>query len=143
MKEEIKELWINALRSGKYVQGKAVLVIPDEEGKPVEACCLGVLCDLAIQHGLQIKYNAVPGEYVEYHSPERRQSKYPYGEDDLRPEWERWYLPSAVAEWAGLEDCTPEVYVWDVDRRGEYPLHELNDEGMSFQKIADLIEEQL
>ena len=50
MKTEIKQKWLNALRSGKYTQGNGAL------RKQVEAddgsyggdqfCCLGVLCDI-------------------------------------------------------------------------------------------------
>jgi hypothetical protein len=41
MKTKIKELWIEALRSGKYQQGEGLLKTQD--GK---YCCLGVLCDI-------------------------------------------------------------------------------------------------
>lgn len=41
MKEKIKQLWLTALRSGKYKQGKSQL--KDAQGN---FCCLGVLCDL-------------------------------------------------------------------------------------------------
>lgn len=40
MKPEIKKIWIEALRSGKYQQGQGAL----KEGDSF--CCLGVLCDL-------------------------------------------------------------------------------------------------
>lgn len=41
LKSEIKLKWVNALRSGKYDQGKGRL--KDDENK---FCCLGVLCDV-------------------------------------------------------------------------------------------------
>jgi len=40
MKQEIAERWVQALRSGKYKQGRGVLK-QDES-----FCCLGVLCDI-------------------------------------------------------------------------------------------------
>ena len=40
MKEEVKDLWVAALRGGKYEQGKGHL-----RCGPMY-CCLGVLCDL-------------------------------------------------------------------------------------------------
>ncbi len=40
MKPEIKQKWIDALRSGEYVQGRRAL---QRDGK---FCCLGVLCNL-------------------------------------------------------------------------------------------------
>jgi hypothetical protein len=41
MKTEIKTKWVEALRSGKYVQGKGMLRFKDNN-----FCCLGVLCDI-------------------------------------------------------------------------------------------------
>ena len=41
MKEEIKNKWVKALRSGEYAQGTGCLV---EDGR---FCCLGVLCDIS------------------------------------------------------------------------------------------------
>ncbi len=41
MKPEIKELWVEALRSGKYIQGTGQLRIADEKH-----CCLGVLTEI-------------------------------------------------------------------------------------------------
>lgn len=40
MNQEVKTLWIAALRSGEYTQGRGRL----REGN--SRCCLGVLCDL-------------------------------------------------------------------------------------------------
>lgn len=41
MQAELKQKWVEALRSGKYQQGKAML-----RSRDGEFCCLGVLCDL-------------------------------------------------------------------------------------------------
>ena len=40
MKQEIAERWVQALRSGKYKQGRRVL----KQGE--NFCCLGVLCEV-------------------------------------------------------------------------------------------------
>lgn len=40
MNQEIKQKWVEALRSGKYKQGKRVLRSGDK------FCCLGVLCEV-------------------------------------------------------------------------------------------------
>lgn len=42
MKQELKQPWIDALRSGNYKQGKYCLV----NNKNSTYCCLGVLCTL-------------------------------------------------------------------------------------------------
>lgn len=44
--------WVNALRSGKYKQGKAVLKFTHSTGSK-SFCCLGVLEDLCIRKGLR------------------------------------------------------------------------------------------
>ena len=41
MDQRVKKLWIDALRSGDYKQGRECLRTNDNE-----FCCLGVLCDL-------------------------------------------------------------------------------------------------
>lgn len=47
MNKEIKEKWVQALRSGEYKQGKFALCSSNSY------CCLGVLCDLhSKQHNL-------------------------------------------------------------------------------------------
>lgn len=53
MNPEIKKLWLEALRSGLYQQGRGAL-------RPTTStfCCLGVLCDLFSQA------NAVPWKFV-------------------------------------------------------------------------------
>lgn len=48
MNEEIKKLWIEALRSGEYKQGTGRLNMVNEAGASL-MCCLGVLCDLYIK----------------------------------------------------------------------------------------------
>ena len=45
MNPEIKTLWIEALESGEYKQGRGFLRKGDE------FCCLGVLCDIAVKEG--------------------------------------------------------------------------------------------
>ena len=48
MKKELKEAWIEALRSGEYKQGVGALC---EEVKEVKTyCCLGVLADICGPH---------------------------------------------------------------------------------------------
>ena len=47
MKSEIKQKWLDALRSGKYKQSYGYLYNPNKEGiYPVGYCCFGVLCEV-------------------------------------------------------------------------------------------------
>jgi hypothetical protein len=50
MKAELKSKWVEALRSGKYKQGRGLL----KEG--AQYCCLGVLCKIAGIQGKRRSY---------------------------------------------------------------------------------------
>ncbi len=51
MNSEIKAKWLEALRSGKYVQGHRRLRRVTDLGK-VTHCCLGVLCEvMGVEYG--------------------------------------------------------------------------------------------
>ena len=41
MNKSVKKVWLKALRSGKYKQGKSALRVGKDK-----FCCLGVLCDI-------------------------------------------------------------------------------------------------
>ena len=66
MKEKTKKIrlakkWIDALRSGKYKQGRGQLVKGDRY------CCLGVLCDVAKQEfGLEMLEDGVKEDIQKY-----------------------------------------------------------------------------
>lgn len=113
MKIEIKEKWVNALRSGEYQQGKGGLLC---EGK---YCCLGVLSDL----------------YAKEHNIEWKEEEYSKFKSLLDSDK---ILPIEIRKWAELEEENPYVF-------NDYhqTLAELNDNGLSFIGIADLIEKQL
>ena len=105
MKEEIKDRWVEALRSGKYKQGKRAL----KQGE--NFCCLGVLCD--------ITKDEIGMEWI--HDP---------GGDfmDGYPS----LPPPSVRDYAGLHMGNPTI------ERTSLAL--MNDTGVEFSVIADLIE---
>ena len=79
-------------------------------------CCLGVLCDLyGKEHNVEWKL-VDAGIYYEFQD-------------------KKAILPLSVIEWAGVEDENPEIC--------ETPLSRLNDNGSTFNEIADLIEKHL
>ena len=83
MNQQIKQRWIEALKSGKYQQGHEALC------RNNTFCCLGVLTDLYIkEHSLQ------------WHK-------------DVGGCWsldgEGGVLPSSVQAWAGLNDANPMI----------------------------------
>ncbi len=134
MNPEVKVKWLEALRSGEYRQTKGTLRRPGDR-----FCCLGVLSDLYTK---EVEgswewyrddcsvYGMVNGSYGMVNGS---------GSDvaivDLLP---------CIRDWAGLEGRNPEVHV----AKGECDfvpttLAELNDEGMTFKEIADIIDHQL
>lgn len=55
-KEKLIELWLQALESGEYVQGKGELVDQDNP-QDIKYCCLGVLCDVARKNGINTRFD--------------------------------------------------------------------------------------
>lgn len=106
----IKKEWVTALRSGEYKQGKTQLRTADDK-----FCCLGVLCDIALKHGV------VESPKLFEHG--QNYSGYMYEE-------EATMLPVEVQKWVG-------------GHVRQMPLINLNDSGKSFETIANYIEENL
>lgn len=127
MNPNIKALWVEALRSGKYTQGTGAL--KDEHGF---FCCLGVLCDLAVNEGL--------GQWVKTATPDGPGFDFRdvYGDEVTS-------FPTAkVIDWADLPSSNPRVRSLAVNPERDLTLTSLNDEQhFSFCDIADLIETQL
>jgi hypothetical protein len=121
MNEEIKEQWVNALRSGEYTQGTGRLatIRPDH----IEYCCLGVLCELAVKNGLAVK-SVQSNSFFRYYSPNNINDS------------NTATLPNCVLEWAELKDRQG----WSTN---EDSLTSLNDHGKSFEEIAQVIEANL
>ena len=127
MDPEIKKQWVEALRSGKYYQGRSALrqVDTEDPNNVSTYCCLGVLCDLALKAdapGVKDWTYDVSGEcgikcVSGYYST---------------------YLPDEVQKWAGLEVENPMV-----EKPTGRNLAEMNDRGDNFFQIAKVIEEVL
>jgi hypothetical protein len=117
MDARVKQLWLNALRSGEYTQAQGVL--RSNNGY----CCLGVLCDLYIkEHNLAWNYDPVELEYS-------------IGND-------LGTLPNSVMNWASVEDSSPTVKL--TPYTSPIALAKLNDDlEWNFTQIADVIEREL
>jgi hypothetical protein len=135
---EIKQQWIDALRSGEYQQGR--LNLKYDQGEGTQYCCLGVLCELAKASGdLEVnetRLNTPGGSYGFY-----------TGDNPLNAGTA--YPPSQISEWAGLGSSDGQLSrsFWATSPRsgGEVEIESLaaaNDHGFSFEEIARLIEEQ-
>lgn len=119
MRADVRDKWVEALRSGEYEQGTAQMKYEDLNGV-TRHCCLGVLCDLAKQAGVKVGVGKV-GKV--------------------------WYfdgrgmgLPHSVMDWAGMKQVTGLGDLGD----GAADLASLNDIlKRSFPDIADEIERRI
>ena len=113
MVSENGKKWLAALRSGNYVQGKGTLC------KDGAYCCLGVACNLYQKDvgNLSVSPSSVDGR--------------------LRFDQESATLPTKVRLWLRV-DHNPRV-MW---KDSAITVAQLNDAGVSFMEIAQLLEDQ-
>ncbi len=119
MKKLIAKKWVAALRSGKYDQAQGALHTVNGG-----FCCLGVLCDLYAK-----EKKIRNGWGVNTESPEVKEI---FGENQV--------LPDQVKEWAGLNSDDGKLLAVKTITSS---LAQENDNGSSFSKIADMIEEHV
>ena len=143
MKTDIKNQWLEALRSGHYQQGIRALrhINTQEKDQPDQFCCLGVLCDLyAKAHPNDLNWGP---QTAFYNVPFLTRFE---GDDEIHKSMS--YLPMRVREWAGLKNSDPIVNVQLTSVHGvaytdETNLSKLNDSGWPFTRIATVSEDQL
>jgi hypothetical protein len=135
--------WLEALRSGKYKQGTQG-ALNDETGG---FCCLGVLCDV---HGEEPWREEGVGElsYLSccYFLPDKV-SEWFLGEEPGTEDFERREYLGIRIPFSRLEDSEIKLLkgsntseaVENFREQGA-PIHMLNDVGVSFSRLADLIE---
>lgn len=146
MKSNWKNKWIEALRSGDFKQGKSKLtskfpVMGHYEEKEDFDCCLGVLCKIVGRDNGVIREDYSDGS-VFYGFMDA------YGNKDTNPTT----LPMGLTKFVELEDSNPRIeYAWygvpkwaphlDPAWHNETTsLANLNDDGLTFDQIADMIE---
>lgn len=115
----IKEQWCAALESGTYTQGTGSLRHAEKY------CCLGVLCEI-----LHIPHTINKSESVNF---------YDY---DTTYAGEISTLPQIAIDLSGLSSSNPSISI-ESDRYFGNTLASLNDEGMPFNNLAQLIRAQL
>lgn len=121
MNENAKK-WIEALRSGDYEQTRGALA---RVGGGY--CCLGVACDLAEANGVHLNVEVFPSVVDD-------SGMFAYsGYTAL--------LPPSVQEWLGLRTDGGDFYYCDA-YDGAGSLAEANDEGSTFDEIANIIESE-
>lgn len=134
MNPEVKQLWKDALLSDEFDQAKSFL------RTDYGFCCLGVLCEIAVKHGI-----IEPGELKTEGDEEDPQmsEEYFYGAHD-----DTSVLPREVREWAGLDSPNPDVVVpsemlSDNDEESiTTDLADCNDSlNLDFHQIAELVDQ--
>ena len=121
MEPEIKAEWIKRLRSGDYVQG--INALRDNYDKH---CCLGVLCEIAVEREITERWE----NYAEW------PGTYAYGSND-DDSLKTGTMPDEVWKWAGLYD---DVGSYKDNYNDVATLTHLNDTGSTFDEIANVIE---
>jgi len=116
MNKKVKKLWVTALRSGKYKQGKSRLKISDGQ-----FCCLGVLCDLYIQKTKKGAWGERPDDTPIF-----------IGTDG---NIEECVLPCEVQEWAGIDSEDPYL-THDSEGSGNRTAADINDHGANDKKVT-------
>jgi hypothetical protein len=131
MNTQIKQKWIDALRSDKYEQGS------DKLRSVTGYCCLGVLCDLYSQE------HNVKWKFIGNDETNLQLMDYWYFDEESE------FLPESVMNWAELKTPNPNVRVYVEDNEDEDnwyytdELSNINDSGYNFSQIANIIEAHL
>lgn len=117
MNGTVKELWTDALRSGRYMQGSTRLVSVNHS-KALSYCCWGVLCELAVQNDIIPPLHL--GAYLgKRHAP-----------------------PQEVYDWADVTWRKPVLWASNDEPPGPRILSYLNDFPVPHTELARLIETQ-
>lgn len=120
MNRTVKKKWVQALKSGKYKQGRGHLKQVDQN-KNEYYCCLGVLCDL------YCKEKKKGFDAVVYNSA--------WFDSDAGGD----VLPPSVQKWAGLDHPNPITKEYGALSTVNDSMIKLSD----FKQIASMIEESL
>jgi hypothetical protein len=122
LKPEIKTRWVDALRSGKYKQGRGQLHHTLNENT---FCCLGILCDVVFPD-LNMSWDAGHENYIpgSLSMPTREINSYCFVDNEFGDAHYEIVVP--LYESVGLAHINDN----------------LQSDGYDFNKIADLIEEQ-
>jgi hypothetical protein len=127
MDTKVKAEWVAALRSGGYKQGEGFLRMGDSY------CCLGVLCDIAGSG----EWISEPAEW----EPEDVFQFLP-GNFQSSVQAEQQVLPYSLVQNLELPDSQVDLDLAqrNNDSVGPLNLTTLNDDGFTFDQIADVID---
>ena len=131
-----RKKWVEALRSGKYSQASGILRNDTDHAtgrklRGFEYCCLGVACEIS---GLGVWGAGIDD------APDEVRRYIPHEDGD---ESKMYLLPESVREWLGIGTHDGALYDLrkdDEDLSTPGSLTQANDNGETFQQIADRIE---
>lgn len=98
--EQVREEWARRLESGKFKQGKRMLKFEKKKGD-VRYCCLGVLCDMAVEAGI---ITTAEGEDQDGIPIWKFSGDEPVGSQSTSLTLNFTTLPIKVQKWSGLND---------------------------------------
>lgn len=128
MNKEVIDRWIERLESGEIKQGRGRLGRVDGS-----RCCLGVLCDLAVEDEI------IPPP-VSVHEPELAEvglvDSLIYGGTSWNSS--KCTLPKRVYDWAGIRTAGARWF-GNGHEALEMSLVHLNDSGANFEEIAAIL----
>ena len=107
MRKKVNQLWVNALRSGKYEQGRGVLCSLDNK-----YCCLGVLTEVYIE---QMKKNRKKSKVSKASISTTYCKQYLVNGKTIATH----QLPEVVRKWAGL---TTGKHMWAISMNDSHAL---------------------
>lgn len=143
MKPEWKERWINALRSGEYSQGQNYLNIWETLRNKHFYCCLGVLIDLSGPDSWEVDEDILIGLGHQLHDN---------FDVDLNEDIEaikqlihEYDLSTEISTTSGSVELlqNDELEFFGLDNISHDFLIRMNDNGKTFNEIADWIEENI
>jgi len=115
-----RKQWVDALRSGKYEQGKYRL------RKDAQFCCLGVACDISGLGAWVVDTDKIP-------DAKGQETLYSYRISTFA---EASQLSAEMASWLGVRHTDVKLH----SQKNVPSLVYANDTGLSFNEIADIIE---
>ena len=150
MRREIAEQLADRLESGDYIQGTQVLKneIPTRDGAVFKHCCLGVVCEMAVEAGVippSVPFGSLgsshgfgqSGDEIDNALPPVTVVEWVYGRGvDYNPR--SGYFPWRVN---APEDVETRFEGIPVSSDGTVGMATLNDSGASFEEIAKLVRE--
>jgi hypothetical protein len=135
MPAALADSWIEALRSGKYIQGKEALAELTKDGNINGYCCLGVL-EMVVDGQVEFQRTSVGRN-----EPRVTPSSEWLRKNDVRF-WQNCLGQQGFTDRAGNPNDNPQFYIRVPDTFSpiRVSIAELNDRGYTFDEIADIIE---